>query len=232
MKLIKHYDFINMTELDKDFNIVVGDKWHNNEQQIYVDDKENLYLDNGLNIKATYKNNVIRSARISTKNNFMFRYGKIEITAKLPKGKGTWPALWMMPQQNTYGHWPKSGEIDMMEHVGNHLDELVLCLHTEKYNHTKDTEYYFKKHIKGLSDDFQVFGLEWNEDSIKYTLNGEEMVTYHKGENGKVSSHEGWPFDQPFYLVMNLAIGGWFGGEIDFDSLPQVFQIKEIKIYQ
>lgn len=232
MKLIKHYDFVNMKTLHEDFNILVGDRWHNNEQQAYVHDSKNLFLDNGLHIKATYQNDKIESARINTKNNFSFTHGKIEIIAKLPKGKGTWPALWMMPEENIYGHWPKSGEIDIMEHVGKDLNDLACCLHTEAYNHTKDTEYYFKKHIPNLTDDFQKFGLLWSEDSITYFLNDEELITYKKGEDGKVTSSDGWPFDHPYYIVMNLAMGGWFGGEIDFESFPQTMIVKEIKVWQ
>ena len=232
MKLIKHYDFTNMTTLHPDFTVEVGDKWANNEQQAYRNHPDNLYFDNGLIIQATLENKKIYSARLKTKNQFHFQYGKIDIIASLPKGKGTWPALWMMPENNTYGHWPKSGEIDIMEHVGNRLDELVLCLHTESYNHTKDTEYYFKTKVKGLSDGFQKFSLLWTEETITYYLNDQEMVSYHKGEDNKSSKHDGWPFDQPFYLIMNLAIGGWFGGDIDLNMFPQKFIIKDIKVYQ
>jgi len=233
MKLYKHFDFTNDTNLDTNYwNVAVGDKWSNAELQRYVDSKENLYFDNGLVIKATLKDGKYDSSRINTKGKFSIKYGKIDIIAKLPKGVGTWPALWLMPVENKFGHWPRSGEIDLMEHVGRDLDTLFFCLHTEDYNHTKDTDYKKVIHIPGLTDDFHKFGLEWKEGSITYFLDDKEMVKYTKGEDGKTTSPSGWPFDEHFYLIINLAIGGKFGGEVDPSCLPQEFIVKDIKIYK
>lgn len=232
MKLIKHYDFTKMETLHEDFTVEIGDKWANNEKQAYRDHPDNLYFDEGLVLQATLEDKKIYSSRLKTKGKFEFQYGRVDIQAKLPKGKGTWPALWMMPADNAYGHWPKSGEIDIMEHVGNELDELVLCLHTERYNHTSDTEYMYKEKIENLSDDFQEFSIIWDEESITYLLNNKVKVTYKKGEDNKVSTPDGWPFDQSFFLIMNLAIGGWFGGNVDYSMFPQQFIIKDIKVYQ
>jgi beta-glucanase (GH16 family) len=233
MKLIKHFDFTSMTHLDpKDWNIEVGEKWANNEAQQYTDDPKNIFFDDGLHIKATLNDGIIESGRINTKNKFYFKYGKIDIVAKVPKGKGTWPALWMMPQNNTFGHWPKSGEIDIMEHCGKNLDELFLCIHTEKYNHRRQEQYYRSVKIPNLSDDFHTFSLLWNKDSITYYLDEKELAHYQKGEQGKDDSHHGWPFDEDFYFIINLAMGGTFGGEIDMDCFPQEFIVKDVKIYQ
>lgn len=231
-KLIKHYDFTKMNSLpETDFNIQTGDKWANHELQEYVNTPENLYFDNGLVIKATYKDGVYRSARVNTRNKFYFKYGKVDIIAKLPKGKGTWPALWMMPQEQHYGHWPKSGEIDIVEHVGRNLDTVFLCLHTEAYNHTNDEQYYFETKIPDITEDFHKFSLEWDEDNIIYYIDDEEMVRYNKYDKPD-HSHRGWPFDQEFFLLMNMAIGGKFGGEVDNSVFPQEFIIKDIKVYQ
>ena len=234
MKLIKHYDFTNMNQLDeKDWTIEVGDKWANNEIQRYVNHPDNHFFRDGLVIQATNKNGIIESTRINTKDKFSFKFGKIDIVAKLPKGKGTWPALWMMSQNHLYGRWPRSGEIDIMEHTAKDLDHLYLCLHTEAYNHRQKDYYYFKTHVKGLTDDFQKFSLLWEEDKITYLLNDQVMVSYRRGENGWDDTHKGWPFnDDEFYLIINLAIGGGLGGPVDFDSFPQQFIIKDIKIYQ
>lgn len=233
MKLVKHFDFSNDSELDlNDWSIAVGEKWANNELQHYVDKKENLYFDNGLVIKGTNTNGVYESARIHTKHKFFIKYGKIEIIAKLPKGIGTWPALWMMPEEDKFGHWPKSGEIDIMEHVGREVDHVFFCLHTEDYNHTKGNDYYKKIHYKGLTDDFQKYTLEWSNTGIRYLLNDKEIVHYVKGADGKNSKTSGWPFDENFYLLINMAIGGKFGGAVDDSCLPQKFIVKDIKIYQ
>ncbi|MCF7927393.1 MAG: glycoside hydrolase family 16 protein [Candidatus Izimaplasma sp.] len=234
MKLIKKIDFTKTDQLDRSlFNVAVGEKWHNNELQAYVDKEKNLHFDNGLHLVATYENGKIESARINTKNKFSFQYGKIEMVAKIPKGRGTWPAFWMMPKENTYGHWPKSGEIDILEHTGNKKDEMFLCLHTEKYNHKRPTEqYYTSLKVDGLTDFYHTFGLIWKEDEITYLLDDKVVANYKRGEHGKDSTHKGWPFTQPYYIILNLAIGGTFGGDVDFDSFPQEFIIREINIYQ
>ncbi len=234
MKLIKHYDFTNMKRLNKDdWNIEVGAKWANDEAQHYVNAPKNLFLnEQGLNIKATKYGDIYESARIHTKGKFFFQYGKVDIIAKVPKGKGTWPALWMMSNDNRYGYWPKSGEIDIMEHTGNELDKLYLCVHTESYNHTKPTQYFQQIHRLGLSDAFQKYSLLWQKDTISYYLNDELVGQYKKGQDGKDQSEKGWPFDHPYYLIINLAIGGNLGGKIDPDAFPQSFIIKDIKVYQ
>jgi len=221
-----------MTEIHKDWTVRTGDKWHNKELQHYVDKKDNLYFNDGIVLRATYQNGLYESARLDTRNKFYFKYGRIDIVAKVPKGIGTWPALWMMPQEQKYGYWPKSGEIDIMEHVGRDLDRLFLCLHSETHNHSKDTHYYEEFYLEGLSDDFHTFSMDWNESYISYIFDNMEIARFCKGQDGYDPSHKGWPFDENFYLIMNLAIGGKFGGEVDNDCFPQEFIVKDIKIYQ
>lgn len=229
---IKHYDFTRMTELpSSDFNIQTGDHWANNELQHYVDDERHLFFRDGLVLKATYEKGVYESARINTRGKFAFKYGRVDIVAKVPKGKGTWPALWMLSSESRYGHWPRSGEIDIMEHVGRNLDTVFLCLHTEAYNHTRKEQYYFETKMPGLSDDFHTYSIDWQEESITYFIDGKEMVRYNKNDKAD-QSHKGWPFDQPFFLIMNLAIGGKFGGPVDDGCFPQEFIIKEVSVYQ
>lgn len=233
MKLYKHFDFTKDTKLDRTvWNVEVGEKWSNSEIQQYIDSEETLFFDNGLHIRAINDNGIVKSARINTKGKVYFKHGKIEFTVKVPKGKGTWPAVWMMPQESKYGYWPKSGEIDMMEHTANDMDKFYACLHTEEYNHRNGKPYDTRFQVDGLSDDFQTFGLLWNEDAITYYLNDIEMVTYKKGEFGKDESPKGWPFNEDFYIIINLAIGGMFGGKVDFECFPQEFIIKELKIYK
>lgn len=233
MKLLKHYDFTTMNTLHPDWTVQVGEKWANNEVQQYVHDSEHLFFDQGLVIQATYNDGIVKSARLNTKDNFFFTYGKIEVTAKIPSGRGTWPAIWMMPNNPLYGHWPNSGEIDIMEHTANNLDRLFFCLHTEKYNHKKPKEQYYTADLfPGITEDFHTFGLLWEEQRIVYYLDDIEVAVYTRGEHGKDPSHKGWPFNYDYYLILNLAIGGTFGGTVDYTSFPQQFIIKDIKIFQ
>lgn len=232
MKKKLSIDFTKNQSLDPQiWNIAVGKKWANNESQQYTDKDNNLFFsEEGLVIQATLTNGIYESARIHTRDKFYFKYGRGEIIAKVPSGKGTWPALWMMPQDSVYGHWPKSGEIDIMEHTGNKKDLIYLSLHTEKYNHLKKDQYFFSVQKQDIADQFHVFGFEWKQNEISYFIDGKKEHTYKKGENGKDSNHQGWPFDQAFYLIMNLAIGGNLGGKIDDQSFPQKFVIKSIHI--
>lgn len=233
MKLIKHFDFTTMKELDnRDWTIAMGKKWANNEVQQYVNDEENLFFDDGLNIRATYRDGIVRSARIHTKDKFYFKYGKIDIIAKVPSGKGTWPALWMMPQEAKYGHWPKSGEIDIMEHVGNEPNKIYTCIHTESYNHRLKEQYFKIYQGKNIPDVFHKYSLKWEKDTITYYLDDQEITVYHRGEEGKDTGPKGWPFDEYFYLIINLAIGGTLGGNVDYTMFPQTFVVKDIKVYQ
>lgn len=231
-ELIKHIDFTKTNSLDKSiFNVAVGDKWANSELQRYVDSKENILFDNGLVLRATLENGIYSSARINTKNKFFIKYGYIEITAKVPKGLGTWPALWMLSQDNEFGHWPRSGEIDIMEHVGRNEDNIFMCLHTEAYNHTREEQYYKEKKISNATTEFHKYAIDWQRDYIAYYIDDVMMVKYSKHEK-EDQTHKGWPFDHNFYLIMNLAIGGKFGGPVDDTIFPVDFIIKEIKFYK
>lgn len=233
MKLYKHIDFTKQNKLDETiFNVSVGEKWANQELQQYHNSEKNIFFDNGLHLRATLENGIIKSARINTKDKLYFKYGKIEIIAKVPKGLGTWPALWMMPQSSVYGSWPKSGEIDIMEHNGHNLDKYYACLHTETYNHRDGDPYDYRIDYANMSDDFQKFSLIWDKNQITYLYNDQEVITYEKGGNNRQTDHKAWPFDEEFYLIMNLAMGGMFGGEVDMDSFPQDFIIKDIKIFK
>ena len=235
MKLLKHFDFSKDIELDKtSWNVEVGEKWANNEFQHYVDKKENLFFKDGLVINGTFKNGVYESSRINTKGKFFFKYGRIDVIAKVPSGKGTWPAVWMMPEESKYGHWPRSGEIDILEHIGNDIDNAFLCLHTKTHNHRnrRNLQYHTDYTLTGMTENFHTYSIDWNENSITYIIDDLEIVKYTKGQPGYDPSPAGWPFDENFYIILNLALGGGKGGPIDNDSFPQQFIIKDIKIFQ
>jgi beta-glucanase (GH16 family) len=173
----------------------------------------------------------ITSASIHTKNTFNWKYGWIDVRAKLPVVLGTWPAIWLMPKENTYGRWPKSGEIDIMEHVGYDPEKVNYAIHTEAFNHTKKNGKGSNAFCPTCYTDFHVYGLEWTSDHLVWYLDGRKRFVLEKPHD---ANWESWPFDHPFYLILNLAFGGGWGGSkgIDPEGLPQEFIIDYVRIFQ
>lgn len=209
--------------------------WGNNELQWYaIGQLKNTAVSNGtLKISAhkeptSGKN--YSSGRIMTKYKGDWLYGKIEVSAKLPKGNGTWSAIWMLSTENQYGTWPKSGEIDIMEHVGSNPDTVFSTTHTAKYNHVKGTQ---KKGIVGnstVTTTFHKYTLEWEKDQYRVYLDDRLIFTYTNDGEGS----ESWPYDRPFHLILNLAIGGNLGGKngIDDSLFPHTYEIDYVRVYQ
>lgn len=219
-----------------------GGNWHNDEIQYYTDHLENAYVKDGkLSLVARNEKMGTRdhtSARLTTYGNFSFKYGKIEMSAKLPAGKGSWPAFWMLPDAIKEGvNWPLCGEIDIMEYAAGVDAKLMhVSLHSELYNHSKDTQETHVEPLEGLCDGFHKYSCEWNEDSIAFSFDDQVLATFYRDKraNGEVKdpSEEGWPFNQNFHLLINLAVGGFFGGEVDASHLPYVFEIEYVRVYQ
>ncbi|SMD43673.1 Beta-glucanase/Beta-glucan synthetase [Aquiflexum balticum DSM 16537] len=213
----------------------VGDHgWGNNELQFYTKEKsENARVENGrLIIEAHLDSSFTKgfsSAKLHTKGNASWQYGYMEIKAKLPSGVGTWPAIWMMPEENKYGGWPKSGEIDIMEHVGYDQGVIHGTVHAEAFNHRKGTQKGAKIQVLTCSEEFHVYAIDWSEDRIDFYLDGKQ---YHTFENtGK--GFEEWPFDHPFYLILNIAVGGDWGGTqgVDPEIWPQRMEVDYVRVY-
>lgn len=229
-----HFDFRSMDKLDREiFHLRVGDTWFNNEEQHYTDSSDTHFLnDQGLVIQAVEKDGVIESARIDTQDSLTVQYGRIEFVASLPGGVGTWPALWLLPNKDTYGTWPRSGEIDIVEHIGRRPGVLYYSLHTENYNWQKQDNYSFEVEQSKIINQFHMYAIEWYSDRIVFELDGEEAITFRKGEYGRDTSPKGWPFDQPFFIIMNLAMGGNLGGDVHRQMLPQQLIIQSMTIYE
>lgn len=211
------------------------DGWGNNEAQFYtVGRKENAYVEDGiLKITALKEKTGAKeysSARLITKDKGDWLYGRFEIRAKLPTGIGTWPAIWMLPTDWEYGGWPESGEIDIMENVGYNPDTILATVHTLKYNHVAATQESGKIESKTADTDFHVYTLEWEEDEIRGYMDGVQYYTFKNDGSG----FNAWPFDKRFHLLLNLAIGGNWGGAkgIDDSLFPHVFEIDYVRIYQ
>ena len=226
-------DEFNGTELnEKDWSFELGDGcpalcgWGNKERQIYT--KRNHRLENGmLFIQARKENDRYTSMRISSKGKKEFQYGRFEIRAKLAVGEGVWPAFWLLGSNIDEVGWPLSGEIDVLEYVGRAPQEIFTTLHTQDKNgdfaNTKTT------HIPKIEEGFHVYAAEWDAESIAFFVDGVNVYTFAPKEKTVAI----WPFDQPFYLLLNLAIGGHFGGpEVDDDIFPQEFIVDYIRVYQ
>lgn len=209
-------------------------QWGNQELQYYTSDSSNVYVRNGyLFITARKENKGSReftSARLKTKGKGDWTYGKIEVRAKLPTGRGTWPAIWMLPTQSVYGGWPKSGEIDIMEHVGYEPDSIFGTVHTTSYNHIIGTQKGGAVYSGDCEKSFHVYGIEWNEQKIDFFVDGNIFFTF-KNEN---KTNKEWPFDQPFHLLLNVAAGGNWGGKkgVDMNIWPQQMVVDYVRVYQ
>ncbi|NEU06977.1 glycoside hydrolase family 16 protein [Flavihumibacter sp. R14] len=211
-----------------------GDGWGNNELQYYTNSLSNSSVNKGvLTITARSEKREGKeytSARLVSKNKGDFLYGRFEIKARLPVGKGTWPAIWMLPTDWSYGGWPASGEIDIMEHVGYDQDNVHMSVHTETYHHSIGTQKTATKIIPGVSKDFHVYRVDWTPDSITGFIDGKEM--FHFVNEG--TGFKAWPFDKRFHLLLNVAFGGNWGAAkgIDPQVLPQNMEVDYVRVYK
>lgn len=209
--------------------------WGNNEQQYYTRDSKNVRVENGVLIIEAHKDSLqgkhYTSTRIVSKNKGDWLYGRVEVKTKLPRGKGTWPAIWMLSTDWSYGGWPISGEIDIMEHVGFDPGVIHGTLHSEKYNHIKQTQQEGTITIPDCQDAFHIYAIDWREHKIEFYV--DEML-YHTVLRNPEDNHTGWPFDKPFHLIMNLAVGGNWGGMegIDESIWPQKMEVDYVRVYK
>ncbi len=208
-----------------------GNGWGNAELQFYTDTRDNSIVKNGnLVITAKLDNGKWTSARLKTQYKGDWLYGYFEIRARLPEGVGTWPAVWMLPTHSSYGQWPRSGEIDIVEHVGFDQDVIHATAHTKAFNHRLGTQPNRHDVVPGVSKKYHVYGLEWNPQYLQWYVDGKP---FHRFENtGK--GWEEWPFDKPFHLILNLAIGGSWGGQngIDRNLKEAVMKVDYVRVYQ
>ncbi len=216
-----------------------GHGWGNNEKQFYLKNSlENAYVKEGklyiVALTKKHENNNYTSAKLTTYQKLDLQYGRIEVRAQLPRGKGTWPAIWLLPEsiQNGAEGWPACGEIDIMEHVGKDPNVVHHSLHTELYNHIKNTQITYFEKYEDLFDTFHTYEIEWTDQKISFYVDGLKKYEAFKGQDGKDITNAGWPFDKPYYLILNLAIGGNWGGEIDNTIFPAQLVIDYVRVYQ
>jgi beta-glucanase (GH16 family) len=213
---------------------VGGHGWGNNELQYYTKaNLNNARVENGMLViearKETIGTNFYSSARLITKGKGDWKYGKVEVKAKLPKGVGTWPAIWMLASTTTL-KWPDDGEIDMMEHVGHNPGFIHFSIHTKKYNHIIGTQKTDTMYIPDAMEAFHVYAMQWNEQRMQWFVDGKQVYEVMNDGTGK----EAWPFNQPFHLLLNIAVGGNWGGQkgVDETIFPQQMLIDYVRVYQ
>lgn len=216
------------------YNIGTGSNgWGNNEAQYYTGDSTNARIENGNLIIEARKENKggksYTSARMITQGKASWTYGRMEIRAKLPKGVGTWPAIWMLGDNITTAGWPACGEIDIMEHVGKDQDMVHWSTHSKLNNWTLGTQRTNKSTIDGVSSAFHVYKIEWSKDFIQFFVDGQ--LYYTSPNEGKGSDY--YPFNAPQFLLLNLAIGGNFGGQTINDAIfPCRMEVDYVRVYQ
>lgn len=209
-------------------------KLRNNELQYYTDRQENARIQDSILIielrKENYQGAAYTSASLVSRYKGDWQYGKFEISAKVPAGTGTWPAIWMMPTDNMYGTWPKSGEIDIMEYVGMNPSNLYFTVHYEGTDGSGHQSSGYSIFSSKPYDRFIKFTLEWSPTDIKWYADDKLYFTYTK----KADDQRIWPFNKMFYLILNFAYGGSWGGQrgVDDTKLPNQFLIDYVRVYQ
>ena len=219
---------------------VQGSGWVNNELQNYVNHKSPggelvTEVKNGtLRIHCFKENGKVYSGRVYAHVNSGWQYGYFEASIKLPSGKGTWPAFWMMPVGNDWNTnpWPMCGEIDIMEEVGVVPNEVSSSVHTQDYNHTKNTQKTHAMTIAGAEGEFHTYALLWTADEITTYVDGKVQLSVKKSVIG--SNHNQWPFHYAFYPILNLAWGGDWGGMngVDESALPATMEVDYVRVFQ
>ena len=211
--------------------------WGNIEEQYYTENRlDNAKIQEGKLIitarKEEYKGSEYTSTRLVSKESWL--YGRFEINAKLPSGRGTWPAIWMLPVDWAYGGWPESGEIDIMEHVGYDHGVIHASTHSKKYYWIINTQKTATINVDNVDTEFHTYAMEWTPNKIEVFVDDiSYFVSTFDSEKDAEDGFKAWPFDKPFNLILNIAVGGEWGGVegIDESIFPQTMEIDWIKVY-
>ena len=210
----------------------------NNEMQYYTTSLENANVEKGMLVIEAKKDTMIigndkvkiSSASLITADKQDWTYGRIEVRAKIPVFLGSWPAIWMLGSNLHEVGWPACGEIDMMENVGFDPDTIHFNIHTKAYNHRKKTNKGQKFSVPSPQNEYHIYALEWHPEKLDFFFDGQKVFTFANEGTGNNT----WPYDKPYYLILNLAIGGSWGGMkgVDLEALPQQLLIDYVRVYQ
>jgi beta-glucanase (GH16 family) len=216
-----------------------GHGWGNNELQFYTERRpENARVENGRLVvearRERWQERDYTSARLNSRPGWT--YGRIEVRAKLPTGRGTWPAIWMLPVEWTYGNrgWPDNGEIDIMEHVGFDPDVIHASIHTQAYNHLNGTQKSATVSVPGAREGFHVYAVEWTDREIRAFVDDRRYFTFaNERTSNPQADYRQWPFDKGFRVLLNVAVGGNWGGQrgVDDSIWPQRLEVDYVRVY-
>jgi beta-glucanase (GH16 family) len=207
----------------------------NREAQYYTRARrENARVEDGMLVIEARKEQQggaeYTSASLTTEGRASWRYGRIEVRAKLPQGRGMWPAIWTLGANHRQVGWPMTGEIDIMEFVGFDPDTIHANVHTAAFNHRDKTGKGAKLYLPRPFERFHVYAMEWTKDRIDVSVDGTTYFTFRNSGGGVRE----WPFDAAQYLILNVAVGGAWGGQrgIDDSIFPQRFYVDYVRVYQ
>jgi beta-glucanase (GH16 family) len=212
--------------------------WGNGEAQYYTDRTENARLQNGLLVielrQEQFEGSYYTSARLKTQGLQEFQYGRMEARIKVPKGAGTWPAFWMLGSgfeqdaPDPENRWPNVGEIDIMEYVGREPDLVIGTIHGPGYSGAGGRSKWNRQDFD-IADDFHTFAIDWDAEGIRWFFDGEMYFEIGPEDLGDRE----WVFDQPFFFILNLALGGTLGGNIALDlEYPIQYYVDYVRVYQ
>jgi beta-glucanase (GH16 family) len=212
-----------------------GHGWGNHELEFYTDRVSNSYQSNGSLVikvlKEQFNSRDYTSARLTTKSSFTTTYGKIEARIKIPRGQGIWPAFWMLGVDIDKVHWPACGEIDIMENIGKEPSIIHGTLHGPGYSGGKGpTSSYVLPKREVFADSFHVFAVEWEPEMIRFYCDGKLYSTRTASD---LPAGTKWVFDHPFFIILNVAVGGdWPGSPDATTSFPQEMLVDYVRVYQ
>lgn len=210
--------------------------WYNGEQQYYGPRGASVAngiltitasTDRGIKSQADWGGQAVGSAKLTTEGLASWTYGFVEVSAKLPCGKGMWPAIWMMPTGTE--PWPEGGEIDIMEQVSSEPNVVHATVHSAKYVHSKGTQRGASMAVPTSCSAFHRYQMRWTPQAITIGVDGR---AYFRVANDAPGDRGAWPFDRPFYLILNLAAGGGWPGPVDMTSLPQRMDVDYVRVWK
>lgn len=226
------FDYTGKPDVSKWRYETGGGGWGNGEAQYYTAG-DNADVENGALIitakKESHGSNNFTSTRLNSKNEIGFRYGRIEVKAKLPSTGGTWPAIWTLPNDWVYGGWPSCGEIDIMEHSATYgYGHVFGTIHTGAYNHQDGTQQSGGITYDDVTDTYHTYTIEWYPDYIEWFV--DDKLIFHFNNEYKTKAE--WPYDIPHHLILNVAIGGGLGGDINMNGeWPQQMIVDYVRVY-
>lgn len=216
---------------------VGGHGWGNKESQFYTEKRlKNARVEDGLLIieahREAWEENEYTSTRLVTRGKAAWIYGRFEIRARVPKGRGTWPAIWLLPVDWNLGSkkWPDVGEIDIMEHVGHDPGVVHASAHSKTYQWQAGTQKTATIKVPDAYEKFHTYALEWTETEIKAFV--DDQLYFHYEKEG--DSWQSWPYQRDFYLLLNVAVGGEWGSVkgIDSRAFPQRMEVDFVRVYK